>query len=48
VEVISAPIIHEALASAQDQDDEVQTLLGGDTALRLTKLIPGNIDRAVF
>jgi cleavage and polyadenylation specificity factor subunit 1 len=40
--VISAPITHEALASAQDQDDELQTILDGDTTLRLSKLlIPG-------
>jgi hypothetical protein len=42
VEVITAPITPDALASAQDKDDELQTLLGSDTALQLTKLlIPG-------
>jgi cleavage and polyadenylation specificity factor subunit 1 len=29
-EVITAPITHDALASAQDEDDELQTFLGSD------------------
>jgi hypothetical protein len=37
-EIITAPITHDALASAQDEDDELQTLLGSDTALQLAKL----------
>jgi len=42
VEVITAPVTHEALAAAQDSDDELRTLLVSTTALQLKKiLIPG-------
>jgi transposase InsO family protein len=42
VESITAPPSYEALATAQDGDDELRTLLGSTTALRLEKLlIPG-------
>jgi hypothetical protein len=39
VEVITAPITHDALTSSQDKNDELQTLLGSATALQLTKLL---------
>lgn len=42
VEAITAPPTHDALAAAQDEDEELQTLLAGGTALQLTKLhVPG-------
>ena len=42
VEVITSPPTHDALAAAQDEDDELKTLLVSGTALQLTKLhIPG-------
>jgi cleavage and polyadenylation specificity factor subunit 1 len=42
VEVITAPITYDAVASAHNKDDELQTLLGSATGLQLTKLfIPG-------
>ena len=42
VEVITAPVTHDALAAAQDDDNELQTLLLRNTSLRLEKLlIPG-------
>ena len=42
VEIVSAPVTHEALAASQDDDDELRTLLQGKTALTLGKhLIPG-------
>jgi len=42
VEVITAPVTHEALAAAQEKDDELRTLLVSTTALQLEKiLIPG-------
>jgi cleavage and polyadenylation specificity factor subunit 1 len=41
VEVITTPVTHDALDASQD-NDELQTLLQGNTALRLEKhLIPG-------
>ena len=42
VEVITAPVSHDALAAAQVDDEELRTLLVSTTALQLTKiLIPG-------
>jgi cleavage and polyadenylation specificity factor subunit 1 len=42
VEAISAPVSHDALASAQEADNEFRALLQEQTALRLEKLsIPG-------
>jgi len=42
VEVITAPVTHEALAVAQENDDELRTLLVSTTALQFEKiLIPG-------
>jgi hypothetical protein len=42
VEVITAPVKHEALAAAQENDDELRTLLVSTTALQLERiLIPG-------
>jgi cleavage and polyadenylation specificity factor subunit 1 len=42
VEVITAPVSHDALAAAQAGDEELRTLLVSTTALQLTKiLIPG-------
>jgi hypothetical protein len=42
VESITAPPSHDALAASQDSDDELRTLLGSTTTLRLEKLqIPG-------
>jgi len=42
VEVITAPVTHEALAAAQERDDELRTLLVSTTALQLERLlIPG-------
>jgi len=35
VEVITAPVTHEALAAAQESDDELRTLLVSTTALQL-------------
>jgi len=37
VEVITAPVTHEALAAAQESDDELRTLLVSTTALQLQK-----------
>jgi hypothetical protein len=43
VESVTAPPSYDALAAAQDDDDELQTFLGSTTALRLEKLpIPGS------
>ena len=37
-----APITHDALAAAQEKDDELRTLLVSNTVLQLEKLlIPG-------
>jgi len=42
VEVITAPVTHEALAAAQENDDELWILLVSTTALQLERiLIPG-------
>jgi cleavage and polyadenylation specificity factor subunit 1 len=42
VESVTAPPSYDALTAAQDGDDELRTLLGSTTALRLEKLpIPG-------
>jgi ribonuclease HI len=42
VEFITTPATHDTLAAFQDNDNELQTLLQGNTALRLEKhLIPG-------
>jgi hypothetical protein len=42
VESITVPPSHDALAASQDSDDELRTLLGSTTTLRLEKLqIPG-------
>jgi hypothetical protein len=42
VRFVTAPPSYDALAASQDSDDEIQTLLGSTTALRLEKLpIPG-------
>jgi hypothetical protein len=42
VEAISAPPSYDALVASQNSDDELRTLLGSTTALRLEKvLIPG-------
>jgi hypothetical protein len=38
VESITAPPSYDTLAASQDGDDELQTLLGSNTALRLEKL----------
>jgi cleavage and polyadenylation specificity factor subunit 1 len=38
VEAIAAPITHDTLASAQEVDNELQAILGGATALHLTKI----------
>jgi hypothetical protein len=44
VESINAPPSYDALAASQNSDDEVRTLLGSTTALRLEKLpIPGTM-----
>jgi cleavage and polyadenylation specificity factor subunit 1 len=40
-ESVTAPPSYEALAASQDSDDELRTLLGSTTDLRLKKLIPG-------
>ena len=37
VETVVAPVTHDLLATAQNQDDELQTLLSSDTALKLKK-----------
>jgi len=43
VEVITAPVTHEALAAAQEKDDKLRKLLVSTTALQLERiLIPGN------
>jgi hypothetical protein len=43
VEFVIAPPSYDALATSQDSNDELQTLLGSTTALPLEKLpIPGN------
>ena len=42
VEVITTPVTHEVLAEAQENDDELRTLLVSTTALQLERLlIPG-------
>jgi len=42
VEVVTDPVTHEALAAAQESDDEVRTLLVNTTTLQLIRiLIPG-------
>jgi hypothetical protein len=42
VEVITTPVTHDVLAAAQDDNDELQTLLVSNTTLQLEKLhIPG-------
>jgi hypothetical protein len=42
IESVTAPPSYDALAASQDGDDELQTLLGSNTALRLEKLpVPG-------
>jgi len=42
VDVIIAPVKHDALAAAQEDDEELRTLLASNTALQLTKIpIPG-------
>jgi cleavage and polyadenylation specificity factor subunit 1 len=42
VESVTAPRLFDALATSQDSDDELRTILGSTTALRLDKLfIPG-------
>jgi cleavage and polyadenylation specificity factor subunit 1 len=42
VKSVTAPPSYDALATSQDDDDELRTLLGSTTALRLEKLpIPG-------
>jgi hypothetical protein len=44
VESVTAPPSYNELAEAQDSDDDLRTLLGSATALRLEKqLIPGTI-----
>jgi hypothetical protein len=44
VESVNAPPSYDALAAAQDGDDELRTLLGSTTALRLEKLpVPGTM-----
>jgi hypothetical protein len=43
-ESVTAPPSYYVLAALQDSDDELRTLLGSTTALRLEKLpIPGTI-----
>jgi hypothetical protein len=37
VESVNAPPFHEALAAAQNSEDELRTLLGANNALRLEK-----------
>jgi cleavage and polyadenylation specificity factor subunit 1 len=39
VEYVTAPPLYDALAAAQDGDDELRTLLGSTTALQLEKLL---------
>jgi len=39
VEVITAPVTHEALAAAQEKDDELQTLLVSTTAPHLERIL---------
>ena len=42
VEAITAPVTHDVLAAAQETDEELRTLLAGNTALQLVKIpIPG-------
>jgi cleavage and polyadenylation specificity factor subunit 1 len=44
VESVTVPPSYDALAASQDYDDELRTLLGSTTALRLEKLpIPGTM-----
>jgi hypothetical protein len=38
VESVTAPPTYDVLAASQDSDDEIRTLLGSTTALRLEKL----------
>jgi len=39
VEVITTPVTHEALAAAQENDDELRTLLVSTTALQLNRIL---------
>ena len=38
VETITAPVTHDVLAAAQEADEELRTLLAGNTALQLVKI----------
>ena len=39
IKAITAPVTHDALAAAQDDDDEIRTLLVSNTALQLENLL---------
>ena len=49
VEVITAPVSHDALAAAQVDDNELRTLLVSTSALQLEKNpYPGDLSQAVL